>query len=897
MTTDQARKPPDSRSRARVGGKAHALRLLDEAGIPVPRWEVLGTDLFDLAVASLRQDSYSPDRTAAALLEAPLPEAVKDAILKAYDRVGRSPISVRSSATVEDSAPASFAGIFTTQLNVRTAAEVVQAVRRCWASAFAAEVTAYQRGRHQDTTDAGAYAGGAEVKMAVILQAMVTPDSSGVLFTRDTVHGNSGAAMVSAVYGLGEGLVSGALDADTFVVDRESFDIVRAELGDKDQRVMPLAGAAGTGLVAVPAAQAAAPAVSAAQLSDLVRRGLEVERLFGAPQDVEWAISGGQLWILQSRPISGAHQAERSAGDSGLRIWDNSNIVESFGGISSPLTFTMANYIYGRVYIEYYRLLGVPRKDLDVAAGWMRNMLGYMHGRIYYNLLNWYKMLRALPLYGPNRRLFEIGLGVEESLDDETARAITAFDGRGTLMRLLLRMRVAIRFAGLWLRSARHVQNFLADFYRAFTRFDDIDYGAMGAAAIYRHFLDFEREILSKWGRMLALETIIGLTYVPLRTLTRAWVPDAPEWFAWEVAKPPDGIESLEPATALDALADMARQSPLALAVIARGGGLTELRAAAEAPFLAAFDSYLARFGYRSASELKLEAPTLAEQPAPLLESLRVRIADRARTDAKPAQSGIDVDQLLRTSMGPLRRCLYGALRRKVQRSLAARERVRFCRTRAFGVVKSMMRGLGQALAADGILAGPDDIYLLRLDELRGLFDGTVLHGALRETAAARQRALARDADLTVPPRFMTTDFIYRSLDAELDQRDVAAANATGPGAAPPGSVLRGTPSSPGIVDAHALVTTTPRSCDGGILVAYSTDPSWVTALTSARGLVIERGSPLTHVAIIAREMNIPTVTKVPGITTKIQTGCRLRLDGAAGTIRVLSGPPDHAAK
>lgn len=868
----------DAYSRDRVGGKAHALRRLDEAGVPVPRWEVLGTEIFDLAIRLMCRDS-PPALVIPTLRNAPLPRQVHDAILSAYDRVGGGRISVRSSATVEDGTAASFAGIFATQLNVTTEGETIEAVRQCWASAFADNVIAYQEARGQETA----------VKMAVILQAMIDPECSGVLFTQDVAHRSPGAALVSVVYGLGEGLVSGAIDADTIAVDRKSLHTLSADVGRKDQQIVSAPGS-GTRLATVPAAQAKELALSPAQLTELVRRGLELERLFGLPQDVEWAFSGGQLWVLQSRPISvsALPPAEPApAAGTSMRIWDNSNIIESFGGVSSPLTFTIANYIYGRVYIEYYRLLGVPRKDLE-AASWMRNMLGYFHGRIYYNLLNWYKMLRPLPLYQQNRRLFEIGLGVEECLDDELANSIKAFDGRNSVMRYLLRVRIAIRFAGMWLNSGRHVRNFLKDFYQAFNQFDEVDYAAMDAAAIYSRFLEFERGVLSKWGRMLALETIIGLTYVPLRLLTRAWVRDAPEWLVWEVAKPSDGIESLEPATALDALAQVARQSPSALAVLARGGGVADLRAEAEASFLAAFDRYLSRFGYRSASELKLEAPTLAERPEPLLESLRTRIERQGRDDAEARSSTVDVDQLLRASMGPLKRLVYAALRRKVRRSLTARERVRFCRTRAFGVVKNMMRGIGRALAADGILDSADDVYMIQLDELRGLFEGTVLHGALRETAAVRRRTLERDAGLSVPSRFRTEGLVYQSLGAEPTRPEDEV-----PGAVGPGAVLHGTPSSPGVAEGDALVTTIPRSCDGGILVAYSTDPSWVTVLASARGLIIERGSPLTHVAIIAREMNIPTVTKVPGITRKIQTGCRIKMDGGAGIVRILSGPPD----
>ena len=175
-----------------------------------------------------------------------------------------------------------------------------------------------------------------------------------------------------------------------------------------------------------------------------------------------------------------------------------------------------------------------------------------------------------------------------------------------------------------------------------------------------------------------------------------------------------------------------------------------------------------------------------------------------------------------------------------------------------------------------------NDVFFLRLEELRGAYEGTTAHTDLRGLVELRKRQQAEDEQLSAPSRFTTRGAAYWR--GNLERAGFVKGGVARTGV----RELRGTPSCPGVVEARAVVTDTPVDVDGGVLVTYRTDPGWVAALPSASALVIERGSPLTHVAIVARELGIPTVVQVKGAVTEMETGMRLRVDGGTGAITFL---------
>ncbi|GAB3132620.1 hypothetical protein GCM10027289_21110 [Tsukamurella serpentis] len=893
------------------GGKSRGLAILHARGLPVPAWSVLGTDVFDayagtalpglIDALAAAEDEAAAQRGAAdiraAILAGDLPGSLRELIARAYREAGGGAIAVRSSTTAEDGAQASYAGQFDTFLNVDGIEEVIAAVRRCWASAFSERSITYAfAGGHPRT-------GG----VAVVLQKLVDARTSGVVFTADPVTGAADRMVLSAVYGLGEGLVSGAVDADTITVG--AGGATEVVIGEKATSFHPQ-DRGGAIEHPVDAAARAAAALTPEHVRELSATARELAESLGAPQDIEWAHDGAGFWFLQTRPITALAVPAvdtpvlRGAGEpltpGEQRIWDNSNIIESFSGLTSPLTFTTAADIYSRVYRGYARSLRVPPAQLRQVEEWTPYLLGCFHSRVYYNLLHWYRMVGIAPGYPLNRKVLETALGVSEPLDGARARALRPFHFDGPLQRLRSRAVTTATYLHRLLTIDSMVEQFLREFYRVYDEFEALDLDAMTGAEAFAAYQRVEGDLVRRWGPMMVLDAALLTLTGSMYLLTKALLPRAPEWFLYAVIGPGAEVQSAEPARAMTALARTAVAEPALRELIETADPQavhSVVSSGAYPEFAADLAEYLQRYGYRSLDELKLEVPDLREDPSSvylMLRSALARVAEGAVADSAagtPSGSTRSADEYLDAHLSGLRLRLYQRLRGKVSRCAAHRERLRFCRTRAFGMVKRLIRVMGRDLVRRGDLDAFGDVFELTVDELRDRFraDDPGPGSDLRAVVTARRTARARDAALVAPERFETTG--PQLTEAELAAQGwvpVAEVDAIGEGV-----VLQGTPSAAGVVEGRAVVMTEPGDVAGGVLVAYRTDPGWVAALPSASALVIERGSPLTHVAIVARELGVPTVVQLRGAAGGIRTGMRVRVDGTAGTVTVLKGGDD----
>ncbi|WP_225978128.1 phosphoenolpyruvate synthase [Gandjariella thermophila] len=873
-----------------AGGKGHNLYRLTRAGLAVPPWAAVGTDVFAAfrsatglgeriarAVAELSLDTA--DEVAARIAESfaatELDPTSVAAIEQAHRHLGDRPLAVRSSAGDEDSAQHSFAGQHASYLNVVGLAEVLEKVKLCWTSAYSARSLTY-RLMHDLPTN--------PVDMAVVLQAMVPAEVSGVLFTANPLTGRTDEALISSVYGLGEGLVSGAADADTVTVDRASGTVKDTVVGQKTERMDVHPAGSGCVTADVDPAQRDRLSLSAGQLDTLRGAAARIEALFGGPQDVEWAFADGRLWVLQSRPITNIAPDP----DAEIRLWDNSNIVESFGAVTAPLTFSFARHSYHRVYRDYCALLGVPRAQLDRMDSWLANMLGYFDGRVYYNVLNWYKVIRLLPAYRLNARILAAATGVREP-SAELAAGTHPLECRWPAQEAIVRLRVAVRFGWAALTVHRLVERFLRDFHAVYARYDAVDYTELRPEQVYRHYLEVERALLSRWGGTAVLDHVICLSYGVLHLLTNRWLPDMPEWVRWQVVKVgEDDVESTQPARRLAEIARTVHADPDLGPVVrelpAEGlqRWLTEATGEPAAWLRRELDRYLDDFGYRNANELKLEEPDLRDDPVQLFGMLKDAVNENT---ARPSTTD-GGESYLDDHLGGWRRAVYDRVRRRVRDALRERERVRFARTRAFGIARRMFRAIGEGLHRAGALADPTDVFFLRLEELRDAFAGTIAHRELRPLAGLRRRQRDKQRMRPAPPpRFTTRGSVYWG-----ELRPDVPADPAGDG----GTRLRGTPCSPGVVTGEARVVDNPREVGSKIVVTYRTDPGWVGVLPSAAALVIERGSPLSHVAIVARELGVPTVVQIPDLTTRVRTGMTLTVDGGQGTVEITEAAPDE---
>jgi phosphohistidine swiveling domain-containing protein len=874
----------------RLGGKGHHLaRLAALAGerFTVPRFVVIETGAFDECVSSGRRwpsDESEANARARETAAAKIPEALRIEVATALASAGleNALLAVRSSASAEDSAARSFAGQFDSILGVAGGAGPLwDAVRRVWASAFNARAAAY----------GGDPATG--VRMAVVIQEMVDPQVSGVAFSVDPVSGDRHTAVVSAVYGVGEGLVSGELDADNYRVRFGSGGpSVAREIAHKPSAVR-LAASGGTRLEPVEEPLHDAAALDDEQAIAVARAACAIADASGTPQDVEWAIAGSppRLVILQARPVTAAAPASTPAtapltGE--RRVWDNSNIIESYSGVTTPLTFSFASEVYESVYRQFCRVLGTPEPLLASHAGVFANMLGLARGRVYYNLLNWYRTLALLPGFQFNRSFMERMMGVREALEDPPPPPSTGSRLRDlwSLVRMVVRITLEAR------KLKREVPAFQARVERALgpLRREPIEtWPADQALALYHRL---ERELLEEWRPPLVNDFFAMVFFGVLGRLTERWLPDAPPTLVNDLLCGEGGIISTEPARRVMALASLARATPVVAAALASEPDDRALLARIEpepaaAEFNAALNAYLDTFGDRCMEELKLETVTLREDPTFLLGMIRAYAAQgtvdpeaawqREREIRRGAEERVDA------RLRGIRRWVHRWVLERARWRVRDRENLRFERTRVFGVVRRIFVALGRHLAESGRLRAPRDVFYLTRAELFAAAEGAGPPQDLAGLVAERRARFEAYARGPAPPdRFETRG----ASEGVLDDAVVPAAS-VGTGVA--GGELRGTGCCPGVVRAAVRVVRDPRQArdlEGRILVAERTDPGWTLLFPAVRGLLVQRGSLLSHSAIVAREMGLPCVVGIAGLLETLRDGEEVEMDGTTGMVR-----------
>ncbi len=327
---------PGSEDKVRVGGKGVNLGLCAQQGFAVPPGFTVTTEAYETFLIETGMDRTIAEKLEGAdyddtldlerrtqeirdaIVATPLPDALATGISAGYTALGGDTyVAVRSSGTAEDLAEASFAGLHDTFLNVRGEQEVRDAVRRCWASLWTTRAAAYRH--RQGLNDIVA------IRMAVVVQTMVEPEVSGVMFTGNPITTATDEVVVNASWGLGEAVVQGFVTPDEYVVKVERplsigfvYDVVladqditlrlkRANVGTKEQRMVrdPVTGQ-GSVIEDVPQAEQSVLTLSEAQVLELAELGLRVQDFYeDMPQDIEWAMTGGQFYLLQARPITG----------------------------------------------------------------------------------------------------------------------------------------------------------------------------------------------------------------------------------------------------------------------------------------------------------------------------------------------------------------------------------------------------------------------------------------------------------------------------------------------------------------------------------------------------------------------------------------------------------------
>jgi pyruvate,water dikinase len=881
-----------------VGGKAANLGELIRAGFPVPDGFCVTTVAYgDLATAADlsevigRFSATGPDdesryaelagRARERILSTPMPAQVAEAVRAAYRDLGRNAaVAVRSSATAEDLPFASFAGQQDTYLGIVGEDAVLDAVHRCWASLWTDRAVVYRMRAHVD------HAG---TRLAVVVQRMVDAAVAGVLFTADPVTGHRGHAVIDASPGLGEAVVSGAVNPDHFVVDGRSGAVLERVVGDKRLTIRPRAGG-GTETVPQPASTTAS--VSDEQLRDLVRLGTRVHAHYGQPQDIEWAIDAtGDLWLTQARPVTtlfplpdGGHGEAGPAAED-LRVYFCFSLAQ---GLTRPLT-PMGLSALRVIASSVARFYGAPPADPVSGPPGVRDAAG----RLFFDIT---PIMRSTP----GRAVFPRVLDVMEArsavvlrgLFDDPRLSVVHRSWWPVVRRLAL---LAVRFA-VPLQAVQAVVSPASARRRAYRVGTELRRRTLPADPLpARQRLDLAVDILSAAvprviprvappaaigfamlglaGRLLQTDARPGDLATVLRGLPHN-VTTQMDLDLWHLA------------TAVRADSDAAeavrREPARQLADRYRAGTLPEVLQQELRRFL---DTH----GFRAVAEIDVGLPRWAEDATHVLGVLGnyLRLDDPERfPDTVFARSAAAAVSMVATltdrarQRGALRARAVGVALDRARQLAGLRELPKHDIVLVLAQVRAALLEIGAELAGAGALARADDVFFLDLRDVGDAIDGR----DVRDVAAGRRALYDREMARRHVPRVLLSD------GTEPEARTTIPPAADG--------ALVGIAASAGTATGPARVVLEPAGAylaPGEILVAPSTDPGWTPLFLTAGGLVMEMGGANSHGAVVAREYGIPAVVGVPGATSSVVPGQQITVDGTRGVVTAGSTEPGPA--
>ena len=837
-----------------LGGKGESLAKLVAAGLPVPDGFHITTAAYQAFIANHQLEPEIVKHTAALAgsdteaLKAPaahlrelftahpMPAAVAHEIEAGYVRLGSPAVAVRSSATAEDLPDASFAGQQDSFLNVSGLDRLLDAVQRCWASLWTERAIRYRslHGIEHSSVD-----------LAVVVQRLVNADAAGVMLTADPVTGDTSVIEINAAWGLGEAVVSGSVTADSFIVDRNSGRLLRSMIMPKVIMTVPVVG--GITDQPVPEGRQAEPSLTEAQVSELAALGSTITDLYGRPMDVEWCRTGNQLFVLQARPITTLTPPDPwNDSRDGDFLWTNTNVGEAIPDVMTPATWSM---------VQVFLHDAMATASIPPFVGY-----GRIGGRIYLNV----SVMRTLSgAFGvPEKRFRDLTEEVFGRLpDDLEIPPVQA--PRLAILRGVLPM--AIHVLGEARRDKKILNRYLADHPRrceqrraeiaATTSADEL-------AQLWTAVLDPEFNRVS-W--MLSAATrSSGASFVTTRRRLQRLVGDAA-------------------ANALTAGLGLQAGQLASLGLL---DGLDQLdRAEIDR------ETFNRRYGHRGPHEFEISTPRPAEDPHWIDQQLEARAPAGYRDLLATQQAARDAAWVELEGRHPWH---AGVLHRQLAHWAEIsrdRERARTEVIRYFWVLRTF------ALKAGELTALGEDIFFLEGREIIRALHGETLSPRLIGDRRAAYRAYC---SLPKYPALIRGPFDPYRWAADPNRRvDRYVLDGQAPSSYPlrplgrAGMAISGFPGSSGIVEApvRVLADAVDGSAfrSGEVLVTTVTNVGWTPLFPRAAAVVTDVGAPLSHAAIVARELGIPAVVGCGDATMRLKTGDRVRVDGTAGTVELLS--------
>ncbi|MGM0867417.1 MAG: phosphoenolpyruvate synthase [Bacillota bacterium] len=857
-----------------AGGKGANLGELSKAGFPVPGGFCITTSAYQefisgssemnslfeelntLNPADLNQlrDVSQRIRTHISQLETPKP--LQEEILDAWNQVGKDfAYAVRSSATAEDLPTASFAGQQDTYLNIKGSDELLKHVQKCWASLFTDRAIAYRAKNGFDHR---------LVYLSVVVQRMVHPEISGILFTADPINGNRTVVTIDASFGLGEAIVSGMVSADLYKV--KANQIIQKDIAEKKLAIYSLPEG-GTITKELRKEEQTKQALTKEQIFRLVSLGKQIEQHFISPQDIEFCIENEEIFVVQSRPITSLYPLPANIPHEPLGVMFSFGHFQMMTDAMKPLGISVIKTIF---ITEINHLL--------LEAG----------SRIYINLTEGLRhkfLKKIIPKFLIN--IDEaISRAVQEVIQRPEFLATPAKLGTFQAFRQFLTPVLKEVAKNLLLRDPQLAKEEVEDYMQK--RWEQVRtdlQGIHGDKRIETVKKHLDTLVFDVFKKIIPKVVPFIITSALLKNFLNRWMGDDRELHKLNQSLP--GNVTSEMGLQIGDLADIVREFPEVEAYLENTNdqtffdGLSNLRGGEI--FTKAFGDFIDKYGSRCPGEIDITNPRWYETPtalvAPLLGHMRSVKSGEHRlkfTNGEKAAQEAEQTILQHVKGNPLKTRIMERLIKVFRHLGGLREHHKYLFTLIMAECKKAIIAEAEELVNKGVIKQVEDVYFFTLEEVIQLTKGEFNTDV--DLLLENRKAEYEWHQTLPPPRVMTSE-------GEI----VVAPPKTG--SFPKGSLV-GSPVSAGVAVGRARIVLRPEEAslhEGEILVAPFTDPGWTPLFQSAKALVTEVGGLMTHGSVVAREYGIPAVVGIDDATKKIQDGQMIRVDGNQGFVEFLS--------
>lgn len=862
-----------------VGGKGANLGEMARAGFPVPkgfcistyayRDFIAGSSQMDSLLEQLDKVSYDDLEQIRVLSQSirkhmeslDMPDGIKISILDAWDGAGRhKAYAVRSSATAEDLPGASFAGQQETYLNVKGEEKLLEAVKRCWSSLFTDRAISYRAKNGFSHRS---------VYLSVVVQQMVFPEASGIMFTSDPITGRRKTISIDAGFGLGEALVSGIVSADLYQV--RDGKIIKKQISEKKIEICPMPEG-GTVTRDIPPERQQVQVLTDDRIMELSALGQKLRDYYGSEQDIEWCLENGKFYIVQSRPITSLYPVPEAM-DGKAHILLSFGHVQMMTEVIKPLGISVMRTLFpfgksspekesgilleagGRLFIDMDRVL-MYRRLARVVPLFMENADVMMS--------------LALKEYMKRQEFKEAYLGKRLKLSHFRTAASIFFP----LLRTILFSRVENRVDEVNKALAGHLKE-------TEMKLQDGS-GADRIGKISEVLGDILPDLFRK-GIVINIAAGIG-SYKLIESLSKRWLKDVP--VLADISKSPPGNVTTEMGLALGDAADEVRKYPKVAEYLEQADdetfmeGLKGVAGGGEA--MDSLVKFFEKYGMRATGEIDITRPRWREAPTQIIPVILSSVKS-----AKPGQHRLDFeagrcesDEASKKLLEMLKNTPGGFLKMRIMRRLikvhrsviGIREHPKYHIIQVLDLVKKVIMEEADKLVKDGILSCREEIFWFTMEDIQNILKNSE---ADRSVIESRKEKYERDSKLT-PPRVITS------------YGEIITARY---GSSIPEGALPGSPASAGIIEGTARVVLKLEDAKlqkGDILVAPYTDPAWTALFPLSSGLVTEVGGLMTHGAVVAREYGIPAVVGVDNATKTIRDGAHIRVNGTEGYVEIM---------